>query len=514
MLYETINGLNRDILLGIFDCYRLDEEKSWNFRLGWRNLSHVCQRWRHLIHESAFFLNMHILCTNGTPLLETLDHLPPLPLFIKYKHKRMTTTEPDKSGIYHAIRLRDRLRRIKLQLPSSLLYDVLMLMDKPFPILQRLSLLSTDDNITLLAIPKTFLAPNLRHLALSSIRLPKRLRFLSSTTSLVTLELTDIGASGYFTPRLLVARLQPLLQLEDLFIGFSTPIPRPGAERELLEKQGTPVTLPNLLCLTFRGVSAYLESLVAQIRTPLLEQLIITFFNQLVFALPYLSRFVNGTEQLILPTARVLFDYDKFSITLRHHGMLNDDGHFILNVMCKPLDWQIDCAAQICRALMPVLFGVEELRLDFYLSIMPIEWQNNGIDDTTWHELLRTFIGAKDLHVCRSLSGELTRALQVDEIASDPGLLPGLQKLQLPGIYDEKSLALFIDARQVAGRPVHLISSRYVYHRPSFASSSSSSSGSSGVIPLGRTISPSSCPDIIVQAPSRSMSQTPPTQPF
>jgi hypothetical protein len=32
-------------------------------------------------YTSAFHLGMHILCTNGTPIVDTLDHLPPLPLF-------------------------------------------------------------------------------------------------------------------------------------------------------------------------------------------------------------------------------------------------------------------------------------------------------------------------------------------------------------------------------------------------------------------------------------------------
>ena len=82
--YSAINWLNDDILLGIFNCYRLDNERHWNVRLRWCKLSHICRRWRHLIYASAFHLDMRILCTNGAPLVETLDHLPPLPLRVKY----------------------------------------------------------------------------------------------------------------------------------------------------------------------------------------------------------------------------------------------------------------------------------------------------------------------------------------------------------------------------------------------------------------------------------------------
>ena len=73
------------------------------------------------------------------------------------------------------------------------------------------------------------------------------MRLLSSTVSIVTLTLGNIEASGYFSPRLLVARHRSLPQLEELFIGFSNPIPRPNAGRKLLDKQGTPVTPPNLI---------------------------------------------------------------------------------------------------------------------------------------------------------------------------------------------------------------------------------------------------------------------------
>ncbi|KAH8995987.1 hypothetical protein EDB92DRAFT_111937 [Lactarius akahatsu] len=46
--------------------------------------------------------------------------------------------------------------------------------------------------------------------------------------------------------------------------------------------------------------------------------------------------------------------------------------------MCRQLDWQIDCAAQICGALMPALPGVDKLKLQFYDRTMPTEWQNAG----------------------------------------------------------------------------------------------------------------------------------------
>ena len=137
--------------------------------------------------------------------------------------------------------------------------------------LEDLSLSFATDEIAILKLPKTFLPPIVRYLALAEIALPKRLRALT-TVSLVMLVLRHIQTSSYFLLKLLVARLSSPPQLEELSIGFSIPIPRPSAERELLGEQGTPVTLPNLKTLRFQGVSAYLESLVAQIRARGLER--------------------------------------------------------------------------------------------------------------------------------------------------------------------------------------------------------------------------------------------------
>ncbi|KAI9457249.1 hypothetical protein BJY52DRAFT_1273605, partial [Lactarius psammicola] len=439
-----------DVLLKVFNYYRLDDKNTWNVRLGWCKLSHVCRRWRQLMYSSAFHLGMHILCTYGTPIVDTLDHLPPLPLFVNYPNTNMTMSWQDKLGLYHALELRDRVRRIDLHLPPSILHKFLMPMDEPFPILEHLSLSVTVDEVTTRALPKTFLAPNLRHLALVGIRLPKRLRLLSSTAFLVSLVLGNIRVSGFFLPRLLAARLQSLPQLEELSIGFSVPIPRPSAERELLGKKRTPVMLPNLRNLRFKGVSAYLECLVAQIRAPFLERLDITLFNQIALTLPSLFHIM---ERIKPDTAEVNFECGAVSIIMDDSTRLHERS--ILRVMCKPLDWQIDSAAQICSTLTPVLSGVEKLTLDFHEELMPTEWQNGEIDGTTWHELLRSFIRVKELRICDSLSEELSGALELDEIGSDLGFLPSLQELTCDFENEDRLFGSFIDSRCVAGRPVH-----------------------------------------------------------
>jgi len=444
--YAAIHFLNDDILLDIFNWYRLDE-RDWNNRLRWCKLSQVCQRWRCLIYESTFHLGMHIHCTNGTPIVDTLDHIPPLQLRVDYSN---TLTRQDELGICQALRLHDRVRYLYLDLEPSILHKCLMLMVEHFPILEDLTLTSVVNSLIPLTLSKAFLAPNLRRLSLSGISLPKRLRLLTSTISLVTLKLWAIQASSYFRPRLLVARLRSLPQLEKLHIGFSAPIPRPSTKRELLGEQGTPVTLPSLKTLMFKGVSVYLESFIAQIRAPVLKWLDITFFNQIAFSLQHLSHFINITEGLNIPVVKVFFRDNAIYVTTSNSGLF--DGSFVIQVKCKPLDWQIDCAAQICTALAPALLvsDVGQFILDDYDHMSPAKWADAEIDETTLRELLSSFVGVKELRIKTALLEEIARALQMDEVGSDPGFLLDLQEI----VAERNLFASFIDTRLVVGRPV------------------------------------------------------------
>ena len=112
---------------------------------------------------------MHIRCTNGTPVVDTLDHLPSLPLLLGYWSIR----EQDEFGIYQSLRLRDRVCHIYLDLPPSVVQKCLKLMEGRFPILENFSLLFAVGQFTDHTLPKAFLAPNLRHLNLSGVGIPK-----------------------------------------------------------------------------------------------------------------------------------------------------------------------------------------------------------------------------------------------------------------------------------------------------------------------------------------------------
>jgi hypothetical protein len=78
----------------------------------------------------------------------------------------VTLTEQDELGIYHALRLHDRVYHIDLELPPSILHKAFVLLDKQFSILEHLSVTfsATSKNSLPLTLPKAFLAPNLLNL--------------------------------------------------------------------------------------------------------------------------------------------------------------------------------------------------------------------------------------------------------------------------------------------------------------------------------------------------------------
>ena len=59
------------------------------------------------------------------------------------------------------------------------------------------------------------------------------------------------------------------------------------------------------------------------------------------------------------------------------------------------------------------------------------------------------------LNITATFSEELSRALQMDEVGSDPGFLPNLRSIRVPSIHERRNLfTSFIDTRQAVGRPV------------------------------------------------------------
>jgi len=155
----------------------------------------------------------------------------------------------------------------------------------------RLTYLEIDVTYeTVLALPDSFLggsAPRLQKLYFYGIPIPALPKLLLTTTNLAKLTLWRTPHSGYVSPGVMVACLASLIRLKFLTLGFHSPRSRPNRTSRRLPPL-TRTVLPVLDYFEFRGTSEYLEELVAQIDTPCINEVHISFFNQLIFDVPLL----------------------------------------------------------------------------------------------------------------------------------------------------------------------------------------------------------------------------------
>jgi hypothetical protein len=403
----SIHILDDYSLLKIFYVYRpliLGEDEDDEYRLSggsprwdlehwWFRLTHVCQRWRALILGSPTYLDLCLVCTHGTPVMDMLAHSPPLPLVIDYLDGIAADEE---GGIIFALEQRDRVRRIRFQLPVPNLQKLITITEE-YPILEYLIIgPSIEDNSSVLRIPETLQAPHLRHLSLTSFALPIGSRLLTAATGLVTLNIRINHPSTYFQPNTLLQWLSFMPQLETLVIVL-IPVRNLDVERQPARLPITHLTLPNLRWFGFQGTTFYLEAVVHRITTPRLQKLQISFFNQLTFSVPHLRQFMNRTESLRFAIAR--FDFSNEEVYAEVYPREETEKYALqIRVFCWHLDWQLSSVAQILNSLGQMFSAVEGLSVEHDEHSRSTE-EHNEVNRSEWRKLLMSFSNVKALRV-------------------------------------------------------------------------------------------------------------------
>ncbi len=381
---------------------------------------------------------------------------PALPIYI-YAHHTETSPLPGVTNIISALQQHNRVCTVSIDgVPNSLLNE-LAAMDVPFPALTELALQSNDENAPIL--PDSFLsgtAPRLQSLLLWGILFPALPRLLLSTHDLVNLDLWDIPRSGYISPEAMVTGLSTLTRLEILVLQFRSP----QSQADRASRHPPPLTrviLPALTEFSFKGDSEYLEDILSRVDTPVLDDINITFFNQLVFDTPLLRHFISRTKtftaphrvEMTLSTSEVVVDL------FRRNGTAS--GQVLrLYISCKALDWQLSSLAQVCSSSFPPYPTLEHLVID-EIQLFPPQRHDN-MEDGQWLELLRPFASVKDLDLSGGLVPFVAPALQ--EISGErvTEVLPTLQNLFLAGPQPsgpvKEAIGKFIVARQLSECPV------------------------------------------------------------
>jgi hypothetical protein len=459
-----IRTLNADVLLDIFDLYRLanaDEYYdgtmmviSWTRQRWWYDLAHVCRQWRDIILQSPSRLDLHLVCTHGVPVAKMLAHSPPLPLVILYNYtdsdQGPVITAKDESGILLALSHRDRVRRVLFRrLPN--LGKYIKVMDGQFPILERLYISSK----TALVLPVTFQAPNLHRLGLKTVSLPIGSPLLTTTTGVTYLHLSDIPESAYFPPSYLLARLSVMLQLEILRIEFRSPPPNLDVERQPPHTPRiTQVALPSLHRFVYLGVATYLDGLVDRIRAPSLNSLIVDLFKEPPVTVPHLLRFLQSSENLIFSAFKVAFKERSVKLDAVTQRSPRLESH----ILCRDIDSQVASVVDILSVLSPVLSVVKKVTLTDNVVDRSPAWLDD-VGRGQWRELLRPFINVKAIHVHKNLVEKIFHSLLPAEGEPPLELLPNLDEVRYFGglqVVAQDAVSAFINARRVEGRLVSL----------------------------------------------------------
>ena len=460
----TSDILPDDVLLEIFNFY-VDEDIDGDFdpfneqRIDeWITLAHVCRRWRSIVFQSPNRLNLRVYCTPKTPVRDTLDIWPPLPLIICDADDILDDEPSRVDNIIAALEHHGRMCQIDLVcLTSSQLEYVAnsSAMQKPFPELTDLRLKTYYGPGPIL--PDSFLggtAPRLRSLDLFSVPFPGLLKLLSSAIHLVSLDLRNVPRSGYIPPEAMAASFSALTSLKSLRLEFRyPPRPRPTPQsRLLLPLPLTRSILPRLTEIRFKGGSEYLEEILAQLDAPRLNKLHITFFNQIIFDMPQLSQFVSRSSTL-RTSEKGYIRFGSKAIIVKFPSQTSNYDVLSLEILCTASDWQLSSIEQVCTSSCPPISTLEDLYI-FGDRRYPPHWQDD-VKNTLWLDLLRPFVAVKNLYLPIELALRIAPALQELVGGRTTEVLPTLENIFLE-VWNppHEGIKMFVAARRLTTHPV------------------------------------------------------------
>jgi hypothetical protein len=253
----------------------------------------------------------------------------------------------------------------------------------------------------------------------------------------------------------MVTCVSSLTRLKAFRLGFCSPRSRPDRESRRLPLH-TRTVLPTLTDLEFLGASEYLEDFISGLDIPQLNEVIIRYFNQLIWDMPQLLQFVSRTRQLRSPS------YAELSLC-RHSAAIKlalkiekvDRVTLTVRIPCRQSDWQLPSLAQICGSFYLLSLSTLE-RLDIYEVK---QWQpQDDMENAQWLEVLEPFTAVKNLYLSAEIGSRVAPALRELARETVTGVLPALQNLFLEGFQSSdvvsKAFRQFVDARQRSGRPV------------------------------------------------------------
>jgi hypothetical protein len=439
------------MFLAILDEYRdkNGEEAMAASMKAWRTLVHVCRRWRTVVFGSPRHLNLRLVCTYRTPASDTLVVWPALPLVICCHGYSIQSVD----NIVALLGRSNHVHQIDIDCISNIhLETVLAAMQVPFPELTNLNLilwLNTSDE-TVRVLPDSFLggsAPRLQTLHFRGIPFPGLPKLLLSTIHLVNLFLYGIPRSGYISPEAMATALSTLTSLDTLYLHFQSP----QSFQDMASRRPPPpkpFVLPVLTEFQFKGVSEYLDDLVARIEAPRLFSLYIRFFNQTLFGSPQLVRFISCTPGLkAFEEVHLIFGFIDIITSVR---LKSPTSNFEMEISCSGLD-QVSSLQQVCTSrLLPL--SVENLYI--YGTSFDGPYRRDNVENPLWLELLQRFTAVKNLYLREQFARHIGPTLQELVEGRMSEFLPSLRNIFLEGLQTSgpvhEGIQQFVATRQAS----------------------------------------------------------------
>ena len=190
---------------------------------------------------------------------------------------------------------------------------------------------------------------------------------------------------------------------------------------------------------------------MARIDTPQLDELHITFFNQIDFDIPRLAQFINCTPKLWKPDVHVQFEYYYACVRLSpvpRFRVLD------IAIRCEESDWQLSAIEQVCNSSLHFLSTAENLYIERpYRRLEPV-WEDDAIENTLWLQLLLPFTAVKNLYLSKEFAPGIAAALQELVGGRIMEVLPSLQNIFVEGLEPsgpfQENIGQFVAARQLS----------------------------------------------------------------
>ena len=198
-----------------------------------------------------------------------------------------------------------------------------------------------------------------------------------------------------------------MTQLRTLSIGYRAPTSR--SDQLITRPNPQPRVVLPALSFEFRGISEYLEDLVAQIDTPQPDFLRITYCNRFAFDFPQLSQFTGRTKRLELDQskhAELYFGASNINIRLdcEQVRLGRRQSRLFLQISCQWLDRQVSLLVKVLSHLPGILSNVAHLSIHAQ-CLQQLELEAKGGEDMVdiaYLDFLRPFTSVE---VIRTLGG-------------------------------------------------------------------------------------------------------------